>query len=234
LLEFLNNAITQVALHPILSVDNYIATAVRSTEAGTEVICYDNWHLAYVADKEVKGKIEFSLPLSSLDLLAKEFKGQKFSLLVTESTLFAFNDWFELALALPQQDSQNKLPAETAFDLAKSLRKMESTSIVLSAEDLNALSSNVNAVYKKGENISFDVSPSSCKILLKSTHGKVSTELRCKAEGKIKFRTGYAFLQDLISKIAGSKVELKVVPEKLAFFTSRKTTFMFALLSNEE
>jgi hypothetical protein len=205
--------------------------AIRVTDKGTMMVCYDNWHMAYATSKKVTGKLQFSIPVSSLALLSKEFQGKSYKVHLTDSALYAYNDSFELALPLPQSDSQNVIPADEAFILAKSIRQQEGVKVLLASEDIKAISSNMEAVYKKGEHIDFDIQKTECKVMLKSTHGKVVSSARCKADKAISFRTGFSFLKDTMLKVGGKKLEIQVVPDKMLFFNNGNKTYMLALLT---
>lgn len=234
LVEFIRENLSQVELKPILETYSYMPVAVQVTDKGAFLACYDNWHMAFVTNKKVTGKIKFCLPISSLTLLAKEFRGKTYKMLVTESTLYAFNDSFELALTLPQQDVQNVIPPDEAYNLAMQIRKEKGIDIVLAAEDVLAISSNIDAVYKKGEHIDFDVDKTQCKVTLKSTYGRVSSIVRCKTQKPVSFRAGFGFFKDVLTKVSGSKVEMTVVPDRMLFFTKNNRTYMLALIDREE
>lgn len=230
---FIRDNLSAVELKPILSTDTFMPIAVKITSKGAKLICYDNWHLAYVFDKEVTGDIAFSLPQSSLSLLVKEFQGTTFSMVLNESTLFAYNKSFQLALPLPQQDAQNQISADDAFAYAASLKNEEAKVVQLSVEDLSSLAANMESVFRKGEHVDFQVSEKSCKVTLKSTHGKVSSVIRSKADTAFSFRSGFAFLKDVLHKIAGASVEFKVIPNKCLFFKKDKSLFMIALSASD-
>jgi hypothetical protein len=234
LIEFIRMNIDAIELKPTLETYSYMPVAVKVTEKGTIMVCYDNWHMAYVTTKKITGDIQFCLPVNSLSLLAKEFRGKSYKVNLTESALYAYNDSFELALPLPQQDAQNIIPADQAFELAKTIRQQEGVTVLLAAEDVKTLSTNMEAVYKKGEQVDFEVDKTECKVMLKSTHGKVTSTARCRSSKKISFRTGFGFLRDILSKVGGEKLEVQVVPEKMMFFNNKNKTFMIALTEKDK
>lgn len=234
LVEFIRDNLSQIELKPILETYSYMPVAIRVTDKGAFLSCYDNWHMAFVTNKKVTGKLNLCLPISSLTLLTKEFHGKSYRMIATESTLYAFNDSFELALTLPQQDTQNIIPPEDAFNLAMQIRKEKGIEVLLAAEDVMSISTNIDAVYKKGEHIDFEVSKTACKVTLKSTYGRISSIVRCRAKKEIHFRAGFGFLKDVLTKISGNKVELTVVPDRMLFFTKGSRTFMLALIDKDE
>ena len=234
LVEFIRENLAHIELKPILETYSYMPVAVRVTEKGAFLACYDNWHMAFVTNKKVTGNLKFCLPVSSLNLLTKEFRGKSYKMIATESTLYAFNDSFELALTLPQQDTQNVIPPEEAFNLAMQIRKEKGINVLLAAEDILSISTNIDAVYKKGEHIDFEVDKTSCKVTLKSTFGRVSSVVRCKSQTPVSFRAGFGFMRDVLTKISGNKVEMTIVPERMLFFNKGSRTFMLALIDREE
>ncbi len=234
LVEFIRNKLSDIELKPILDAYNFMPVAVRVTDSGALMACYDNWHMAFTYSKEVTGDLTFCLPASSLSLLTKEFRGKSVRMNLTETTLYAFNDTFELALSLPQQDSQNTIAPENAFALADTIRKQKGISVKLSAEDVSAMATNIEAVYKKGEHVDFTVGKKECKVTIKSTHGKIATTLRCRSDQETEFRVGFGFLRDVIGKLTGSVLEAEVVPDKMIFFKRGDKRFMLALLGKDK
>lgn len=234
IIEFIRGNLDQIDLKPIFEMDSYMPVAVRVTDKGAFMTCYDNWHMAFVLDKKVTGKINFCLPSNSLNLLVKEFRGKSYRMIATDSVLYAYNDLFELALTLPQQDSQNIIPPEEAYNLAMVIRREKGINVMLAAEDVKSLSANIDAVYKRGEHIDFDVDSKECKVTLKSTYGRVTSVVRCRSDKPIKFRAGFGYLKDVLTKVSGTKIEATVVPEKMVFFSKGKRTFMLALIDREE
>jgi hypothetical protein len=234
LISFIRENISEIELKPILETYSYMPIAVRCSDKGTIIVCYDNWHMAFATTKKITGKVEFSLPASALSLLAKEFSGRTYKMSITDSTLYAYNDSFEVKLPLPQQDSQNIIPAENAFELAMGLRKTEGVKVELAVEDMASLSTNMEAVFKKGEHVEFKIADDVCNIVLKSTFGRIASKVRCRAKKKITFRAQFGFMRDILSKMPAKTLELTIVPGRMLFFTKGHRTFMLSLINNEK
>lgn len=233
-IEFLRSNISDIELKPTLETFSYMPVSVKVTEKGTAMVCYDNWHMAFAVSKKVTGNLNFTLPATSLSLLVNEFKGKQYRVVLTESTLYAFNDSFELSLPLPQVDAQNVLPAEEAFQIAGQVRKQQGVQVLLAVEDVQALAANMEAVYKKGEHVTFNIEKDKCEMLLKSTHGKIKATARCKAQKAVKCKVGFVYLRDTLSKVSGRKLEMVVVPDRMMFFNKDNKTFMLGLISDKE
>ncbi len=233
--EFIAQSLPGLELKPMLNIDSFMPVAVRVTAKGAKMICYDNWHLAYTSNSKVTGELDLVVPYSALSLLTKEFGGMSFYMIATESSLYAYNKVFQLALTLPHQENQNKISPDDAFALVAKLKSSETVSLDLSSEDLRAVALNIEAIFKKGEYVDFDVDKASgCTVTLKSTHGKVQSTLRCKPTKSVAFRTGFAFLKDALSKLPENKVTFQVVGEQMLFFTKGRFMYMLALLSRDE
>ena len=229
-ISFISQSLLGLDLKPMLNVETFIPVAIRLTPKGAKAICYDNWHLAYTSDTKVTGELDVVLPYSILGLISREFGGSSFNMVITESSLFAYNKVYELALALPQQDSQNKIDPTAAFDLVTHMRKAEVVSLDLSTDDLKAVAVNMEAIFKKGEYVEFvSEGKATCNVTLKSNTGRVSSGVRCKASKPIKFRTGFAFLKDAIAKLPERQVTFNIIPEKMLFFKKGDFTYMLAL-----
>lgn len=231
-IAFISQALLGLDLKPMLNVDTFMPVAIRITDKGAKAICYDNFHLAFTSDRKVTGDLDVVLPYSTLTLLSREFGGSSFSLVVTESSLYAYNKTYEMAIVLPQQDSQNKIPKDAAFQIITDMKKMDTVVVTLATDDLKTLATNMEAIFKKGEYVEFSAEKSSVKATLKSNHGKVSSQLRGSSTQKIKFQTGFAFIKDAISKLPDTKVEFHLVPNKMLFFTKNSFTYMLALFED--
>ena len=235
IVDFIRKYISEIQLKPVLSDYSFMPVSVLITEKGAMMACYDRWHMAFVSDKEVTGDFKLTLPAPSLDLLVKEFRGKSYSMQLTDTTLYAFNDSFELSLSLPQQDAQNVIAPEVPFNLAKSIYKnTEAGSIVLSTEDLMKVTDNMRAVYKVGGYIVFDVDNDICKVTIKSTHGKVSSAVRCKSKVKDSFRLGYGYVLNILGKLKEKSIQAYVVPNKMVFFKRGNAMFSIGQLAKEE
>lgn len=234
MIEFIRSNLADIELHPVLKTYSFMPIAVKSTKKGTIMACYDNWHMAFIESDKIKGDMEFCLPASSLNLLIREFRGRSYKMHLTDATLYAYNDSFELALPLPQQDAQNVIEPAAAFEVARQIKEEKGLPVLLSTDDMASLAPNMESVYKQGEHVDFKVEKDNCKIILKSTHGKVVSTVRCKAKKEIAFRTGFGFLKDILTKMPKKKLAIKVVPEKMIFFSKGPKIFMLGLYSRDK
>jgi hypothetical protein len=141
LIKFISDSLGALSIKPMLSVESQLPVAVKATAKGVQMVCFDNWHLAYVATKKVTGDVAFSIPYNLLELLSKEFSGAALNVSITESSVFAYNKAFELSLPLPQADG-NSIRPEEAFEVVATLKSADAVTVTLSSEDLLALSSN--------------------------------------------------------------------------------------------
>jgi len=232
-MEFIRQNIAAVELKPLLESYDQLPVAVRINGKGALMVCYDLWHMAFAKDKKVVGDMSFLLPLNSLSILARDFKDKSYKMRITDSALYAYNEVFELFLTLPQQDEQNTIPREKVFKTAVSIREQKGVPVLFPVSELQTTIANLAAVHKKGEYVSFQVDKTSCKMTLKSTHGKVTSEIKCRSPKPIEFRTGFIFLKDILPKISGKKVEIQVIPDRMLFFTKGRKTFMVALMGDE-
>src|SRR6185312_477417 len=117
---------------------------------GTFLACFDFVQSAFVRlDTTSKEKLQFLLPsITQFNTLARELKGQKYRLVITETTLYAFNDITQVALALPQAEGE-QLQLEDAIGLAKSIKDMKYTKLVLNTEKIKHFLSNSRSIYDK-------------------------------------------------------------------------------------
>lgn len=231
-LAFVGKNLPLIELKPIFDYDAFMPVALRLTSKGATLVCYDNWHMACVTSKAIKGDMQLCLPVSSLLQLTQEFQDQEYTLRLTDSVVYAYNKSFELSMAIPQADGQNVIAPDSAFDLVTSLRKLEGVSITLNNEDVQTISENLTAVYRnKSEHVQFDVTKDKCMVTFKTTNGQVKAAVRCKSETSLMFRISYTLFKDVLRKATDSKIELTVVPDKMLFFSTDERLIMSSLWS---
>lgn len=230
-LNVIRDTLPKLELKPLLALYDYIPFGIKATKEGTFVACFDAFQSAFYFDKELKGNVEFTLPSNIFSLLAKELKGQDYQLIVTESTVYAYNDIFELAIARPQEEGQ-QATLENMLQLYESLKstvKKTSTKIVMKKEGLTSILENAKAVYEKDSTFTFTTKGNKCQLELKSSYGKVKSMVMLdeKPEKDVSFSCDYNFFSTLLAK-APATVELRVM-ESLMLLTNKPVTYLLSL-----
>lgn len=231
-LEKIVDLVPKLELQPLLSTYDYVPFGVKVTKEGAFLASFDFYQAAFVNDETIKGNFEFVMPNNIFSTLAKEIKSQDYKLIVTDSTIYAYNDVFEYAAAVPQSDGNNisfSDMQELYASLKKTIKK-EGVSVKLSAESINQMLENGKAIYEKDSTFDFKIEGDKCRLELRSSSGKVSTTIMLseKASKNVAFSCDFHFFSSIMKK-AGSTIQLKVIPDKMILFTNKPVIFMMGL-----
>lgn len=229
-LDAIRTNLSKIELKPLLSLYDYIPIGIKSTEEGTFVACFDTWQSAFFFDKELTGKLEFTLPSNVFMTIAKEFKNQSYKLSITDSTVYAYNDYFELAIALTQTEGE-QVTLGHMLALYQSLKKDKSgVKIKLKTEGINQLIENSKAVYEKDSTFTFTTKGNKCKLDLKSSFGSMTTMVMLEeAPAKdVSFSCDFSFFSTLLAK-APHTLELRV-NDRMMLFKNSNVTYLLSLV----
>lgn len=229
-LNAIREQLPKMELKPLLAMYDYIPFGVKSTKKGTFIACFDFFQSAFYFDPELKGDVEFTLPSSLFSTLAKQFKGQNYKMSITDTTVYAFNENFELSIARPQTDGQ-QLTLDNMITLYEDLKANKiKTKLKLKKEGILALIENVKAVYEKDSTFTFKTSGDKCQLELKSSYGKVKGLVMLEeAPAKdVEFSCDFNFFSTLLAK-APATVELRV-NDKLMLFGNKPVTYLLSLV----
>lgn len=231
-IDTLTSILPKLELQPLLSTYAFVPFGVKVTKEGAFIASYDFYQAAFVTMDEITGSFEFVLPNNVFSTLAKEMKGQEYNLVITESSVYAYNDNFEYATAIPQSDS-NTVSFDDMQQLhgtLKSMTKKEGIGIKIKTEAITQMIDNGKAIYEKDSTFAFEVKGDKCKLELKSSSGKISTVvmLEEKASKDVAFSCDFHFFSTLMKK-AGTTVKLTVIPERMLLFVNKPVIYMMSL-----
>lgn len=198
-------------LRPLLSTYSEVPIGIKATDAGTFIACFDFIQSAAITLPELKGNFEFMLPsVSQFSMLAKELSGHKYQMVITETTLYAWNDMFQTSLSLPQQEGE-QLQIGDVLDLMSNLKTLKFKTLSLKSESIQQFLANSRAVYDKDSLFSLDAEGDKATIELKATVGdmKMSTKLLKPTSG-VSFKCDLNFFASIVTKTKEKSIELKV------------------------
>lgn len=229
-LKRLREVLPKIELKPLLAMYDYVPLGVKATKEGTFVACFDDFQSAFMADKELTGNVEFTLPSNVFSMIAREIKDQDYVMAVTDTAIYAFNDMFELALARPQQEG-NQVTLDQMLSLYKDLKKRKDfVKISIKTEGIKSLLENGKAIYEKDSTFTFKTSGDKCQLSLKSSFGTVQdfVKLDEKPSKDIEFTCDFNFFSTLLEK-APATLELRVGKEML-LFSNKPVTYLLSLV----
>lgn len=231
-IDKLSAILPKLELQPLLSTYAFVPFGVKVTREGAFIASYDFYQAAFVQMEDVKGDFEFVLPNNVFSMLAKEMKGQDYQLVITETSVYAYNDIFEYATAIPQSESST-VSFDDMQQLHSSLKgttKKSGVGIKLKSEAIVQMIENGRAIYEKDSTFEFEIKGDKCKLELKSSSGKISTVIMLeeKAARDIAFSCDFHFFSTLMKK-AGASIKLTVIPERMLLFTNKPVIYMMSL-----
>lgn len=231
-IDALSKLIPKLELSPLLPTYDYVPFGIKVSKEGTFIASYDFYQAAFVQVSELTGDFSFVLPSNIFATLTKELKGQDYNLIVTESSVYAYNDNFEFAATIPQVEGTSTVSFEEMQELHKQLKsviKKDGVSIKLSTEAITQLLGNGRAVYEKDASFEFDIRGDKCKLELKSSSGRISCVLILDEKTTdVKFSCDFHFFSSLMKK-AGSKLNLLLIPDRMLLFRNSPITYMMSL-----
>jgi len=231
-IEKLSSILPKLELQPLLSTYAFVPFGVKVTKQGAFIASYDFYQAAFVQMEEITGDFEFVLPNNVFSLLAKEMKGQDYQLVITETSVYAYNDVFEYATAIPQSESSTVSfdDMQQLHSTLKGTTKKSGVGVKLKTEAINQMIENGRAIYEKDSTFEFDIKGDKCKLELKSSSGKISTVvmLEEKAGKDIAFSCDFHFFSSMMKK-AGPTVKLTVIPERMLLFVNKPVIYMMSL-----
>jgi hypothetical protein len=198
-------------LKPLLSTYSEVPVGVKATKKGTFVACFDFIQSASVMLPDVQGDFEFILPsITQFNILAKELSGQKYKIVITDTTLYAWNDMFQVNLSLPQQDGE-QLKLEDIMNLMREIDTQKFKSLTFKTEPIQQFIGNSRSVYDKDSIFTVDAKDDRATIELKATVG--NTKLKTKLAKPIKptsFKCDLTFFASIVSKTKEKTINLKI------------------------
>lgn len=226
------NYLPKIELKPLLSTYSECPIGIKSNDKGTFVACFDFVQSAFVRLKEVKTTkpFEFMLPsIAQFNILARELAGQSYRLVITESTLYAFNDLFQAALALPQQEGE-QLQLTDMLGLVKSIKEMEYKTLVFKTEAIKQFLSNSRAVYDKDSLFTITAKGDKAKIELKATVGNTSMMAKLKEPvDDLTIKCDLNFFASIVNKSNSPTLTLNATPE-IMLLKEGKISYILSLV----
>jgi hypothetical protein len=229
-IDALRTNLPKIELKPLLALYQYVPIGIKSTDEGTFVACFDSFQSAFYFDPELKGKMEFTLPSNIFLMLAREFKDQAYSISITDSAVYAYNEVFELSVALAQAEGE-QVTLEHMLSLYENLKKEKGgVRIKVKTEGINALIENSRAVYDKDSTFTFTTKGNKCKLELKSAYGSMTSMVMLDEEPKkdVSFSCDFMFFSTLLAK-APATLDLRV-NDRMMLFTNKPVTYLLSLI----
>ena len=221
----------KIELRPLLSTYSECPIGIKSGPKGTFIACFDFVQSAFVkVDVKTKEPFEFILPsISQFNILARELAGQKYKIVITDTTLYAFNDVFQTALSLPQADGE-QLQLSDVLGLVKSLKELKYKTLVFKTDDIKKFLSNSRSIYDKDSLFTVTAKDNKAKIELRATVGNASMVTKLKESVKeLTLKCDLNFFASIVNRSAGNTLTLQSTNE-LLLLKEGKISYLLSLV----
>jgi hypothetical protein len=230
-LKALRENLSKVELKPLLAMYDYVPIGVKATkDKGTFVACFDDFQSAFYIDKELTGNVEFLLPSNLFGMITRELKDQDYTMSITDTAVYAYNDIFELSMARPQTEG-DQVTLDQAIGLYADIKKRKDfVDLKIQTEGIRSLLENGKAIYEKDSTFTFKVEGTSCLMTLKSSFGTINGKIKLneKPSKDIEFTCDFSFFSTLLEK-APAEMSLRVSKDML-LFQNKPVTYLLSLV----
>lgn len=226
--SWLKQAVKSCALAPTV-INPSPALTIKLTDNNAFVCCYGEDHLAFTFSKEVKGKMEVTLPVDTILSILEVFAGQSFKMQRTENRLKVFNKLCRVSISLPAQEY---LPVSTILDTARNANKSEGKIISLHKEEIINFLTNASALASKERlGIKFLGDASKLRLQIQSINGQCATVIKGNNDG-INFDLDSVYFREAIDK-CNEEVMIKWVQKDLEYVYIPTKTAHFLIATSQ-
>ncbi len=209
-LSKLSEIISNVALNSVnLKKQDILPICVRLSDEGIEASCASRNHMAYAHfhKKTFKKTNEFCVEPSILPLIESVSRKSAYKLAVTDNSVFAESDTFQIRFVTQQLDRFVKL--QTVKDFLKNRPKAEAT-IKAKSEDVVASFQNMLSLYEQNSFIEVTCKDNTLKVATKTKFGAASENLKGEAKGGFKKPYGVhpKVFDDLLVKCKANTIKI--------------------------
>jgi hypothetical protein len=155
-----------------------IPLGIKMTEKGTFFSCFDNQRMNFCQDKELKGDMNFTIPLAMFQTMLDTVGQGAFSIRMKGSTVEIKSSMVKANLGLPAED-QNAITLESVLEKAKVLAKMKGEMVQLPRENVLKFLANCRAVaLKERSEISVNVEGGKATLAVKTYAGELREKFK--------------------------------------------------------
>lgn len=209
-LSKISEIISHVALNSVnLKKQDILPICMRLSEDGIEASCASRNHMAYAhyKKKTFKKAHEFCVEPSILPLIESVSRKAAYKLAVTDNSVFAEGENFQIRFVTQQLDRFVKL--ETVKEFLKSRPKAEAT-VKAKTEDVSSSFQNMLSLYEQNSFIEVTCKDNTLKVATKTKFGAASEGIKGETKGGFKKPYGVhpKVFDDLLIKCKASTIKL--------------------------
>ncbi len=226
--QWLRQAVATVALKPTALLATFMPVAIRLTDKGAFVACYDGNHMAFVSSNEISGQMETCLPLDILTNVLETFGKSVFKIETSKANLYVSNSLVKVVLSLPQED-ENDLKVADVLKGAKMSKETKGQEIEIAKADLVAFLDNARAVAtKERSEIKLNVESGKVRLEVSTANGTSKAVLKASAAKSAEALVDFEFMDEAVRK-SGDSVVFKLVKDEFLAFKLKVGTVVVSL-----
>lgn len=225
---WLKDALKKVVLKPTTLFSSWMPAGIHITSKGAFVACYDDQHLSWIRDKEVKGDFSCLLPIDVLQSVMDVFHATQFKLTQTKSFIQVTNKQVKLVLNTPASDDIR--PVTEVLEKVKMAASAEGVKFTIAKAKIVEYLTNARSVVGK-ERAEIEIAPDKdgrALFSIKTVQGNSEAKIKFKGKLKSAFRVDHDYFHELVSK-CGDEVEVSVVEGAFLSIPLKETTALVAL-----
>ena len=193
---------------------------LRLGKKGLVALCYDPYYMSRVIDSSAKFEIaNAAIDLKIMDTIQSVVgKGDSYTLHMTESSVYAFNQDFMLRFPAIQVESVEENMKQMDSFIGTWLKE-ECSRVWVETAKLKEVLANVASFYQKGVPINFTVAKKGLVIGIKSSVGQIKESIEAKVENPSKdvFNCEYQLLSEVLDKVTVDTVPLSFIKDTLLY-----------------
>lgn len=214
----LKSGVTAVQMKESSLLNQAIPLGIKLTEKGAFFACFDNQRMNFCQDKELKGDMEFTIPVSMFQTMLDTVGQGAFTIRMKGSTVEIKSSMVKANLGLPADDP-NAITLDSVLEKAKVLSKMRGDMVQLPRETVLGFLANCRAVaLKERSEISVNVEGGKATLAVKTYAGTIQRKF--KVEGPdCSFLVDYEFFCSLFE--GQSEESVGILVESGAFLLAK-------------
>lgn len=225
---WLKGAVATVALRPTDLVTTFMPLAIKLTDKGAFVACYDNNHMAFINSSEITGDMETTLPIDMFLAVLDAFGKSDFKMELSKANLYVSNKLIKVVLALPEENP-NALKINEVIAGAKDTKGAKGEEVEVSKEEFLGYMDNARAIAtKERSELKINLEQGKMRLSVTTTQGTAKAIIKASANKALSAPVDFNFIDEAVRK-CGDSVVMKFVKDAFIAVKLAKGTIVLSL-----
>jgi hypothetical protein len=225
--QWIKSAVSTVALKPTALLSTFMPIGLKLTKKGAFVSCFDVNHMAFLNSDEMKGDMEFKLPLDTLVAVLDAFGSTAFTLELGKASVKVGNKLVKVNLSLPQED-ENELTLTDVIETAKAAKDAKGQALVVQKDEVIAFLDNSRSVAtKERSEIKIKVEDGKLKMEVSTVQGSSKAVMKSKSKN-CEFAIDFEYLDEAVRK-GSETIEMTLVKDEFLAVNLKNSTIILSL-----